>query len=155
MNADAFISFLHNYQKETHLTLEQCLALIAKHEVDERNRAKGQLSFGAFVNYLMSDEELIEGAVAPASVTQNMDLPIFSYFVNSSHNTYLSGDQLTSRSGADCYRYAIMSGARLVEMDVYDGPSGPVIYHQKTLTSKILFEEAIATCSEYAFKLSQ
>ena len=90
---------------------------------------------------------------------QNMDLPIFNYFVNSSHNTYLSGDQITSKSSADCYRAAIMNGARLVEMDVYNGDNTnnnqPCIYHQKTFTSKILFEEAILTCKECAFKLTQ
>jgi len=89
----------------------------------------------------------------------NMDLPIFSYFVNSSHNTYLSGDQITSKSSADCYKTAIMNGARLVEMDVYNGDSTnnnqPCIYHQKTFTTKILFEEAIVTCKQYAFKLSE
>jgi len=32
--------------------------------------------------------------------------------------SYLSGDQLTSTSSADCYRAAIMAGARLVESKI-------------------------------------
>ena len=50
-----------------------------------------------------------------------------------------------------------MNGARLVEMDVYDSvhDGKPKIYHQKTLTSKILFEDAIIACKEAAFKLTE
>ena len=50
-----------------------------------------------------------------------------------------------------------MNGARLVEMDVYDGVNDgqPRMYHQKTLTSKILFEDAIIACKESAFKLTE
>lgn len=102
----------------------------------------------------MDDDQHIEKP--HCEVYQDMDQPIFNFFVNSSHNTYLSGDQLTSKSSSDCYRAAIMDGARLVEMDVYDGPGNqPIIYHKKTLTTKMLFEEAITTCKEYAFKKSE
>ena len=41
-------------------------------------------------------------------------------------------------------------------MDVYDGgDSGPKIFHSKTLTSKLLFEDALIAIKEYAFKLTE
>ena len=47
-------------------------------------------------------------------------------------------------------------GARLVEMDVYDGKDGhPKIYHGGTFTSKLNFEDALKAIKEYAFKRTE
>ena len=41
-------------------------------------------------------------------------------------------------------------------VDVYDGgDTGPKIFHSKTLTSKLLFEDALIAIKEYAFKLTE
>jgi len=41
-----------------------------------------------------------------------------------------------------------------VELDVWDGSDDePEIYHGYTLTSKILFRDAIESIKEYAFKV--
>ncbi|XP_057355613.1 1-phosphatidylinositol 4,5-bisphosphate phosphodiesterase eta-2 [Manis pentadactyla] len=143
--------FLEVEQKVTGVTLESCQDIIEQFEPCPENRSKRVLGIDGFTNYTRSPAGDIFNP-EHHGVHQDMTRPLSHYFITSSHNTYLVGDQLMSQSRVDMYAWVLQAGCRCVEVDCWDGPDGePIVHHGYTLTSKILFKDVIETINKYAF----
>lgn len=153
MSAENLVGFLMKEQREK-AALADAQRIIEKYEPDETAKAKGLLSKDGFLMYLHNPEAMILNP-DHKDMYQDMQQPLNHYFISSSHNTYLMEDQLKGPSSTQAYIRALLKGCRCVELDCWDGSDNePVIYHGYTLTSKILFKDAIKAIKEYAFKTS-
>uniref|UniRef100_A0A672V9P3 Phosphoinositide phospholipase C n=1 Tax=Strigops habroptila TaxID=2489341 RepID=A0A672V9P3_STRHB len=151
LDADDLRRFLETEQKMTNVTKEHCLEIVNKFEPCLENKKEGALGIDGFTNYMRSPSGDIFNP-EHYQVNQDMSYPLSHYFITSSHNTYLMGDQLMSQSRVDMYAWVLQSGCRCVEVDCWDGPDGePIVHHGYTLTSKILFKDVIETINKYAF----
>uniref|UniRef100_H2UH10 Phosphoinositide phospholipase C n=1 Tax=Takifugu rubripes TaxID=31033 RepID=H2UH10_TAKRU len=147
--------FLENEQKMRGLTKEHLVDIVAKFEPCPENLQHMVLGIDGFTNFMRSPAGDIFNP-EHNQVNQDMTQALNNYFIATSHNTYLSGDQLLSQSRVEMYAYVLQAGCRCVEVDCWDGPDGePIIHHGYTLTSKILFKDVIETIDKYAFTKSQ
>ncbi|KAM8868084.1 1-phosphatidylinositol 4,5-bisphosphate phosphodiesterase eta-2 [Synchiropus picturatus] len=155
MDLSDLARFLENEQKMRGVAREHLMDIVAKFEPCPENLQRMVLGIDGFTNYMRSPGGDIFNP-DHHQVNQDMTQPLGNYFIATSHNTYLSGDQLLSQSRVEMYAYVLQAGCRCVEVDCWDGPDGePIIHHGYTLTSKILFKDVIETINKYAFSKSQ
>ncbi|KAJ3608409.1 hypothetical protein NHX12_025456 [Muraenolepis orangiensis] len=109
--------FLVNCQRE-HLSYDEILSIIQKFEPSSSMRQMGWMSFEGFARFLMDKENFAsrheESQVDPAELQH----PLSYYYIESSHNTYLTGHQLKGESSV------LLQGCRSVELDCWDGDDG-------------------------------
>ena len=77
--------------------------IINTYEPDPALAVEGKISENGLIHYLMSDEN------APVFLDRldfymDMDQPLTHYYINSSHNTYLTGRQFGGKSSVEMYR---------------------------------------------------
>uniref|UniRef100_A0A2K6E7R6 1-phosphatidylinositol 4,5-bisphosphate phosphodiesterase n=2 Tax=Macaca TaxID=9539 RepID=A0A2K6E7R6_MACNE len=164
LTVDQMMDFINLKQRDPRLNeilypplkQEQVQVLIEKYEPNSSFAKKGQISVDGFMRYLSGEEN---GVVSPEKLDLNEDMsqPLSHYFINSSHNTYLTAGQLAGNSSVEMYRQVLLSGCRCVELDCWKGRTAeeePVITHGFTMTTEISFKEVIEAIAECAFKTS-
>uniref|UniRef100_A0A8C2BAH4 1-phosphatidylinositol 4,5-bisphosphate phosphodiesterase gamma n=1 Tax=Cyprinus carpio TaxID=7962 RepID=A0A8C2BAH4_CYPCA len=152
-----FQRFLLFHQKETWANnLNQVRELMTIF-IDDTMRMTNDPAFTVeeFLSFLFSKENSIWDEKFSEICPLDMNNPLSHYWINSSHNTYLTGDQLRSESSTEAYVRCLRLGCRCVELDCWNGPEEPVIYHGRTMTSKIKFKDVVKAINDHAFATSE
>ncbi|XP_041595612.1 1-phosphatidylinositol 4,5-bisphosphate phosphodiesterase epsilon-1 isoform X2 [Vulpes lagopus] len=143
--------FLVNCQGE-HCTYDEILSIIQKFEPSISMCHQGLLSFEGFARFLMDKDNFASKNDESRENIKDLQLPLSYYYIESSHNTYLTGHQLKGESSVELYSQVLLQGCRSVELDCWDGDDGmPIIYHGHTLTTKIPFKEVVEAIDRSAF----
>ncbi|PAV91380.1 hypothetical protein WR25_12629 isoform A [Diploscapter pachys] len=162
---DKFVLFLKNKQCDEMATnkhrVSEFLQRYLPQEISHID-PEPSMSIMEFCDFLFSRENSLWD-IMNEKVTHDMTRPLSHYWIASSHNTYLTGDQLRSESSLDSYAQALLMGCRCIELDCWDGQKKPnsnefydiVIYHGYTMTSKLLLRDVLYTIKHYAFITSE
>ncbi|XP_077295962.1 no receptor potential A isoform X2 [Arctopsyche grandis] len=164
INLDQFINFLNEKQRDPRLNEilyplydeKRAAEIITTYEQNDDAKNAKQLTKDGLIRYLMSDEN------APVfldrlDIYMEMDQPLSHYYINSSHNTYLSGRQFGGKSSVEMYRQVLLAGCRCVELDCWDGKGEdeePIITHGMAMCTDILFKDVIYALRDTAFVTS-
>uniref|UniRef100_A0A8C2EBX6 Phosphoinositide phospholipase C n=1 Tax=Cyprinus carpio TaxID=7962 RepID=A0A8C2EBX6_CYPCA len=147
--------FLVNCQGE-HLSYDEILSIIQKFEPSSNMRQMGWMSFEGFARFLMDKDNFASKNEESQVNLDELQYPLSYYYIESSHNTYLTGHQLKGESSVELYSQVLLQGCRSVELDCWDGDDGmPVIYHGHTLTTKIPFKDVVEAINRSAFVNSE
>ncbi|XP_057400533.1 1-phosphatidylinositol 4,5-bisphosphate phosphodiesterase beta-2 isoform X5 [Balaenoptera acutorostrata] len=164
MTKEHLAKFINQKQRDSRLNSllfppvrpDQVQGLIDKYEPRGVNVQRGQLSPEGMVWFLCGPENSVL-AQDKLLLHHDMTQPLNHYFINSSHNTYLTAGQFSGLSSAEMYRQVLLAGCRCVELDCWKGKppdEEPIITHGFTMTTDIYFKEAIEAIAESAFKTS-
>lgn len=108
-HADGTATFLRDIQHDGDIEVARELVLCKEKDWD----------FNSFLHYITLPTT--NALAHPPDQDRDYSWSLSNYFISSSHNTYLTGNQLSSSSSASAYKNVLLRGGRCIEIDVWDG----------------------------------
>lgn len=151
MSVEMLHKFLLDYQSEDMSTLEDAQAIL-----NNLNRLhvfpRRGLHIDDFFRYLFGD---LNPPLALLGVHQDMKAPLAHYFMFTGHNSYLTGNQLSSNSSIDPIINALRRGVRVIELDLWPKGDDVQVCHGGTMTSPVKLIKCLEAIRENAFCSSE
>jgi phosphatidylinositol phospholipase C delta len=158
MTIDNFHSFITLVQGESKATKEDAEAMMEATLYEHKHlkifHRKG-LNIEAFFRYLFSD--LNSPLSFSPQVHHDMNAPLSHYFIYTGHNSYLTGNQLSSKASEIPIIEALQRGVRVIELDMWPNSTKDNIdiVHGGTLTAPVELIKCLKSIKEYAFVASE
>ncbi|KAI6670924.1 hypothetical protein NL676_005809 [Syzygium grande] len=151
MTIDHLHRFLVDYQMEKDATREDAMSVL--HSLRHHIMYRKELNLDHFFRYLLSDQN---PPVLP-SVHHDMNAPLAHYYMYTGHNSYLTGNQLSSDSSFEPIVKALKKGVRVIELDLWPNSTGGKVKvcHGGTLTSPVDLNKCLHATKDHAFLASE
>ncbi|KAK9742350.1 hypothetical protein RND81_03G166100 [Saponaria officinalis] len=150
MDAAQFHRFLVDHQAEDCSEAEADRLL---HDIlRSRKHRKHALTLEDFFFFLFDD---FNGPVVN-KVHHDMTAPLQHYFIYTGHNSYLTGNQLSSDCSDVPIIKALQRGVRVIELDIWPNSARDDVnvLHGRTLTTPVPLFKCLKSIKEYAFLAS-
>ncbi|KAK7852455.1 phosphoinositide phospholipase C 2-like isoform X1 [Quercus suber] len=150
MNADRLRNFLIEVQKQEKVTESDAQSIIDQ----LRHIHRKGLNLEAFFKYLFSDSNL---PLQSPTVHHDMNAPLSHYFIYTGHNSYLTGNQLSSDCSDVPIKQALERGVRVIELDIWPNAAkdNVDVLHGRTLTTPVELLKCLKCIKEHAFTASE
>ncbi|XP_065868040.1 phosphoinositide phospholipase C 2-like [Euphorbia lathyris] len=148
MTIDHLRRFLVEIQKQDNATVDEAQAIF-----DHFHDNKG-LNLDAFIKYLFGD--MNPPIDLKRGVHQDMTAPLSHYFIWTGHNSYLTGNQLSSDCSDVPIIEALKKGVRVIELDLWPNSDEDdvEVLHGRTLTTPVALIKCLRSIKEHAFTAS-
>ncbi|XWS56728.1 hypothetical protein CRYUN_Cryun09bG0110300 [Craigia yunnanensis] len=158
MTAEQLKCFLVVHQGEVDSTLEDAERIIEqvvnrRHHVTKFAISRHSLNLDDFFHFLFFDD--LNGPIK-TQVHHDMTAPLSHYFIFTGHNSYLTGNQLSSDCSEVPIIKALQRGVRAIELDLWPSSTKDeiLVLHGRTLTSPVSLIKCLMSIKEYAFASS-
>ncbi|URE05943.1 phospholipase C [Musa troglodytarum] len=153
MGADQLQRFLAEAQGEAAATLadaERIVELLRRRHHLPSVLARPGITLDDFFHFLFT------GDLNPpvrSQVHQDMKLPLSHYYIYTGHNSYLTGNQLSSDCSDLPIIKALQRGVRVIELDMWPNSTKDDVHilHGRTLTSPVEMIRCLRSIKEFAF----
>ncbi|TKY47543.1 Phosphoinositide phospholipase C 6 [Spatholobus suberectus] len=147
MSADHLLRFLAEHQGEV-----DCTPSDSKRIIQQSRKQDQESGFDLhdFFHFLLDDDF---NSPLKSQVHHDMNAPLSHYFIYTGHNSYLTGNQLSSDCSDEPIIKALQRGVRVIELDLWPNSAKDDIdvVHGRTLTTPVSLIQCLKSIKEYAF----